>query len=62
MSRSSRRLGRPDGVLVAVPFLFVGFDVIPQSAEEINLPFKQIGKLVVVSVAARGRLSTSWSC
>ena len=36
-------------VLVAVPFLFVGFDVIPQSAEEINLPFKQIGKL-------RGRL------
>jgi len=39
-------------VLVAVPFLFVGFDVIPQSAEEINLPFKQIGKLVVVSVLA----------
>ncbi len=40
------------GVLVAVPFLFVGFDVIPQSAEEIDLPFKQIGKLVVVAVAA----------
>ena len=39
-------------VLVAVPFLFVGFDVIPQSAEEIDLPFKQIGKLVVVSVLA----------
>jgi APA family basic amino acid/polyamine antiporter len=39
-------------VLVAVPFLFVGFDVIPQSAEEINLPYKQIGTLVVVSVAA----------
>lgn len=39
------------GVLVAVPFLFVGFDVIPQSAEEINLPFKQIGRLLVVSVA-----------
>ncbi len=39
-------------VLVAVPFLFVGFDVIPQSAEEINLPFRQIGKLVVVSVIA----------
>jgi amino acid transporter len=37
-------------VLVAVPFLFVGFDVIPQSAEEINLPFKMIGTLVVVSV------------
>jgi basic amino acid/polyamine antiporter, APA family len=39
-------------VLVAVPFLFVGFDVIPQSAEEIDLPFQQIGKLVVVSVVA----------
>jgi len=39
-------------VLVAVPFLFVGFDVIPQSAGEINLPFRQIGKLVVVSVIA----------
>ncbi len=41
-------------VLVAVPFLFVGFDVIPQSAEEINLPFKQIGKLVVVAVLGAG--------
>jgi basic amino acid/polyamine antiporter, APA family len=39
-------------VIVAVPFLFVGFDVIPQSAEEINLPFGQIGKLVVISVVA----------
>jgi amino acid transporter len=39
-------------VLVAVPFLFVGFDVIPQSAEEIDLPFQQIGKLVVLSVVA----------
>jgi basic amino acid/polyamine antiporter, APA family len=37
-------------VLVATPFLFVGFDVIPQSAEEINLPFRQIGTLLVVSV------------
>ncbi|MFP5071553.1 APC family permease [Pseudonocardia nantongensis] len=38
------------GVLVAVPFLFVGFDVIPQSAEEIKLPFRHIGRLLVVSV------------
>ena len=37
-------------VLVATPFLFVGFDVIPQSAEEIDLPPRQIGKLLVVSV------------
>lgn len=38
------------GVLVATPFLFVGFDVIPQSAEEIKLPHRQIGALVVLSV------------
>jgi len=38
------------GVLVATPFLFVGFDVIPQSAEEINLPQRQVGRLLVVSV------------
>lgn len=38
------------GVLVATPFLFVGFDVIPQSAEEIDLPQRQVGKLLVVSV------------
>ncbi|MCX0276997.1 APC family permease [Nocardia zapadnayensis] len=37
-------------VLGAVPFLFVGFDVIPQSAEEIKVPPKQIGRLVVMSV------------
>lgn len=37
-------------VLVMVPFLFVGFDVIPQAAEEINLPPKRIGKLLIVSV------------
>jgi amino acid transporter len=38
------------GVLVATPFLFVGFDVVPQSAEEIDLPHRQVGKLLVVSV------------
>ncbi len=37
-------------VLGAVPFLFVGFDVIPQSAEEIDIPPRRIGRLVVVSV------------
>ncbi|MBE4718172.1 amino acid permease [Pseudarthrobacter sp. AB1] len=43
-------------VLVVVPFLFVGFDVIPQSAEEVNIPARQIGKLVVVAVL----LATVW--
>lgn len=38
-------------VLVVVPFLFVGFDVIPQSAEEVNVPFRKIGQLVVISVS-----------
>ena len=38
------------GVLVATPFLFVGFDVIPQSAEEIDLPPRQVGKLLLISV------------
>ncbi len=40
------------GVLVATPFLFVGFDVIPQSAEEINLPYRKIGIMILVSLAA----------
>ncbi|MUL43152.1 APC family permease [Streptomonospora sp. PA3] len=39
------------GVLVAVPFLFVGFDVIPQSADEIRVPYRQAGVLLVISVA-----------
>ena len=39
------------GVLVMVPALMVGFDVIPQSAEEIDLPPSQIGKLLVFSVS-----------
>lgn len=40
------------GVLVATPFLFVGFDVIPQSAEEINLPYRKIGIMILVSLVA----------
>ncbi len=37
-------------VLIMVPALLVGFDVIPQSAEEIDLPPARIGTLLVVSV------------
>jgi len=37
-------------VLIMIPFFFVGFDVIPQAAEEINLPYKMIGKILVFSV------------
>jgi amino acid transporter len=39
------------GVLIMVPFMFVGFDVIPQSAEEIDIPFSEIGRLLMVSIA-----------
>lgn len=37
-------------VLIMTPFMLVGFDVIPQSAEEIALPYKQIGRVLVFSV------------
>ncbi len=37
-------------VLIMVPAMLVGFDVIPQSAEEINLPPRRIGVLLPISV------------
>jgi amino acid transporter len=46
-------LNGPKGVLsvlIMTPFMFVGFDVIPQSAAEINLPFKKIGRILILSV------------
>jgi amino acid transporter len=39
------------GVLVMVPFMFVGFDVIPQSAEEVDMPFREIGTTLMLSIA-----------
>lgn len=38
-------------VLGTVPFLFVGFDVIPQAAEEIRIAPKKIGRLIIWSVS-----------
>jgi amino acid transporter len=38
------------GVAVVTPFYFIGFDVIPQAAEEINVPLKKIGKMLILSV------------
>ena len=38
-------------VIIIVPAMLVGFDVIPQSAEEINLPPRRLGVLLAVSVA-----------
>lgn len=37
-------------VLLMVPAMFVGFDIIPQSAEEMNIPKKQIGKILIFSI------------
>ena len=37
-------------VLIMVPALLVGFDVLPQSAEEIDLPPRRIGRLLVISL------------
>ena len=38
------------GVAALSPFYFIGFDVIPQAAEEINVPAKKIGKILILSV------------
>lgn len=37
-------------VAVTTPFFFIGFDVIPQAAEEINVPLKKIGKMMLLSI------------
>jgi amino acid transporter len=37
-------------VVIMTPFLFVGFDVIPQIAEEIKIPFRAVGKLILISI------------
>lgn len=39
-------------VLMMVPFMMVGFDVIPQSAEEARVPYRIIGQLLTLSVIA----------
>lgn len=50
-------------VIVMVPFMFVGFDVIPQAAEEIDLTRPNIGKFLIVSivVAVLWYVGVAWS-
>lgn len=43
-------------VVLAVPAMFVGFDVIPQAAEEMNLPMKKIPKAIIFSIC----LAATW--
>lgn len=44
-------LGNVLSVAMVAPFFLFGFDVIPQAAEEINIPLKKLGKLIVLSIA-----------
>ena len=37
-------------VAALTPFFFIGFDVIPQAAEEINVPLKKIGRIMILSI------------
>lgn len=37
-------------VVLAVPAMFVGFDVIPQAAEEMNMPLGKIGKIMLITI------------
>lgn len=37
-------------IAVMTPFMFMGFDVIPQAAEEMNVPYRSIGKILLMSV------------
>ncbi len=37
-------------VILAVPAMFVGFDVIPQAAEEMNIPLGKIGKVMIIAI------------
>lgn len=49
-SGTGTTLGSVFKVACMTPFLFIGFDVIPQVAEEINVPYKKIGKIMLLSI------------
>jgi amino acid transporter len=38
------------GVVIMTPFLFLGFDIIPQMAEEIAVPSRVVGRLILISI------------
>lgn len=49
-SGTGTTLGSVFKVACMTPFLFIGFDVIPQAAEEINVPYNKIGKIMLLSI------------
>lgn len=38
-------------VAIMTPFFLFGFDIIPQAAEEINVPLRRLGRLMILSIA-----------
>ena len=44
-------LGNILKVAIMTPFFLFGFDIIPQAAEEINVPMKRVGYLMMLSIA-----------
>lgn len=45
-------------VAVITPFFMVGFDVIPQAAEECDIPSKKLGRLMMLSIV----MAAGWYC
>lgn len=50
-SEIDKILGNVLSIAMVAPFFLFGFDVVPQAAEEINIPLKKLGKLIVLSIA-----------
>ncbi len=50
-------------VLIMTPFFFLGFDVIPQISEEIALPFRTVGRFVLLAIicAASWYILVMWT-
>lgn len=46
----AQMLGNIVKVAIMTPFFFFGFDVIPQAAEEIKVPLKKLGKMMILSI------------
>ena len=49
-SGTGTTLGSVFKVACMTPFLFIGCDVIPQAAAEIKVPYKKIGKIMLLSI------------
>ena len=59
MENVGESFGSLDGfiyVFLMIPSMLVGFDVLPQSAEEMNIPPRGVGKMVLVCIV----FSVSW--